>query len=77
MIKSMVSNFMNNNEFIITIIFHSILASITLLLISFREKLSSYFQIIDYPNSNHLKIHNLPIPRFGGIILFFYTFIKL
>jgi len=77
MIKSMVSNFMNNNEFIITIIFHSILASITLLLISFREKLSSYFQIIDYPNSNHLKIHNLPIPRFGGIILFFYTFLAL
>ena len=72
----MMINFMNSNAFDL-IFFHLILVSLAFLLISYREKISSYLQIIDYPYNNNLKIHKLPIPRFGGIILFFYTFFAL
>lgn len=41
----------------------------TILIYSFRLKISSYLKIIDYPNSGR-KIHKKPVPLIGGPIIF-------
>jgi UDP-GlcNAc:undecaprenyl-phosphate GlcNAc-1-phosphate transferase len=53
------------------ILVHIILMSLSFFIIFFKDKISSYLKIIDYPDSN-LKIHKVPTPRLGGIIMFFY-----
>lgn len=53
------------------ILVHIILMSLSFFIIFFKDKISSYLKIIDYPDNN-LKIHKAPTPRLGGIILFFY-----
>jgi UDP-GlcNAc:undecaprenyl-phosphate GlcNAc-1-phosphate transferase len=68
----MINNFTNNNLFIILTLSHIILISFALLIIFFKDKISSYFLIIDYPDSS-LKIHQLPTPRLGGLVLFSYV----
>jgi UDP-GlcNAc:undecaprenyl-phosphate GlcNAc-1-phosphate transferase len=62
-----------NNSFIINniILIHIILISFSFIIIFFKSEISNYLKIIDYPDNN-LKIHKLPTPRLGGIILFFY-----
>jgi UDP-GlcNAc:undecaprenyl-phosphate GlcNAc-1-phosphate transferase len=61
--------FFKINNFIFA---HAILISFSFFLIFFKDKISSYLKIIDYPDNN-LKIHQAPTPRLGGVILFFYT----
>jgi UDP-GlcNAc:undecaprenyl-phosphate GlcNAc-1-phosphate transferase len=53
------------------ILAHIILMSFSFFIIFFKDKISSYLKIIDYPD-NILKIHQDPTPRLGGMILFFY-----
>jgi len=62
---------LNNNLFGIFTLAHIILISCVLLIIFFKEKISSYLKIIDYPDGK-LKIHQVPTPRLGGLILFIY-----
>jgi len=66
-----VKNFFGNNSYILLIYFHVILISIVCVIIFFKNKISTYLKIIDYPDNN-LKIHQIPTPRLGGLILFFY-----
>lgn len=66
------NNFFGNNSYILLIYAHIILISIVCLIIFFKNKISTYLKIIDYPDNN-LKIHQIPTPRLGGLILFFYT----
>ena len=69
----MMINFINSNAFDL-IFFHLILVSLAFLLISYREKISSYLQIIDYPYNNNLKIHKY---LFHDLEVLFYFFILL
>jgi UDP-GlcNAc:undecaprenyl-phosphate GlcNAc-1-phosphate transferase len=66
------NHFFNNNTYISLICAHVVLISIVCLIIFFKNKISTNLKIIDYPDTN-LKIHKLPTPSFGGLILFFYT----
>jgi UDP-GlcNAc:undecaprenyl-phosphate GlcNAc-1-phosphate transferase len=66
------NNFFGNNSYILLVFTHFILISIVCLIIFFKNKISTYLKIIDYPDNN-LKIHQIPTPRLGGLILFFYT----
>ena len=68
----MINIFTNNNLSSILTISHIILISFALLIIFFKEKISLYLKIIDYPNTS-IKIHQLPTPRLGGLVLFFYA----
>ena len=70
------NNFFSNYSYIIPIYAHIILTCIVCLVIFFRNKISTYLKIIDYPD-NSLKIHQFPTPCIGGIILFFYTLTTL
>jgi len=66
------NNFFGNNSYTLLVFTHIILISIVCLIIFFKNKISTYLKIIDYPDNN-LKIHQIPTPRLGGLILFFYT----
>ena len=67
----MINNLTNNNLFNTIAVSHVILISLALLIILFKDKISSYLLIIDYPDGI-LKKHKSPTPRLGGLILFFY-----
>lgn len=66
------NNFFSTYSYILLICAHIILLSIVCLIIFFKNKISSFLKIIDYPDTN-LKIHTFPTPRFGGLIIFLYT----
>lgn len=67
----MINNLTNNNLLNTIAVSHVILISLALLIIFFKDKISSYLLIIDYPDGI-LKKHKLPTPRLGGLVLFFY-----
>jgi UDP-GlcNAc:undecaprenyl-phosphate GlcNAc-1-phosphate transferase len=67
----MINNLTNNNLFNTIAVSHVILISLALLIIFFKDKISSYLLIIDYPDGI-LKKHKSPTPRLGGLVLFFY-----
>jgi len=62
------NNFFKINNLILA---HITLMGFSFFIIFFKDKISSYLKIIDYPD-NILKIHQDPTPRLGGVILFFY-----
>jgi UDP-GlcNAc:undecaprenyl-phosphate GlcNAc-1-phosphate transferase len=65
----MIHSFPNYN--LVIILNHVFLISCTILIIFFRNKISSNLNIIDYPDSS-IKIHQSPTPRLGGLVLFSY-----
>jgi UDP-GlcNAc:undecaprenyl-phosphate GlcNAc-1-phosphate transferase len=62
------NNFFRFNDLVLT---HVILICFSFFIIFFKNKISTYLKIIDYPDNN-LKIHQTPTPRLGGILLFIY-----
>ena len=64
-------NFISNNNIQIFIITHIILLGCVFFIVYFKDKISVYLNIIDFPD-NHIKVHKLPTPRLGGVILIFY-----
>ena len=68
----MINIFSNHSLSNILTISHIILISFALLIIFFKEKISLYLRIIDYPDVS-IKIHQLPTPRLGGVVLFSYA----
>jgi UDP-GlcNAc:undecaprenyl-phosphate GlcNAc-1-phosphate transferase len=68
----MINIFSNHSLSNILTISHFILISFALLIIFFKEKISLYLRIIDYPDVS-IKIHQLPTPRLGGVVLFSYA----
>ena len=67
----MIDSFANYNLILILTLPHILLITFAFLIIFFKDKISSYLNIIDYPDSS-LKIHQSPTPRLGGLVLFFY-----
>lgn len=67
----MINNFLNINLLNIINLIHIILVICVLLIILFKDKISFYLHIMDYPDNN-LKIHRTPTPRLGGLILYTY-----
>ncbi len=65
-------NLFNNNVYILLICAHIVLLSFVYFIIFFKDKISFYLKIVDYPDTN-LKFHRFPTPCLGGLILFFYT----
>lgn len=68
----MMNNFFNSNLYFLLICSHIVLIGFIYFIIFFRDKISFYLKIIDYPDTN-LKFHRFPTPCLGGLILFFYT----
>ena len=66
------NNLFNNNLYILLICAHIILICFVYFIIFFKDKISSYLKIVDYPDDN-LKLHLFPTPCLGGLILLFYT----
>ena len=64
-------NFISNDYILIFFITHGILVGCTFFIIFFRDKISILLNILDFPD-NPIKIHKLPIPRLGGLIILFY-----
>ena len=64
-------NFISNENIKIFIITHIILLGCIFFIVYFKDKISVYLNILDFPD-NHIKIHKLPIPRLGGLIILFY-----
>ena len=64
-------NFISNDSIKIFIITHIILLGCVFFIVYFKDKISVYLNIIDFPD-HHIKVHQLPTPRLGGVMLIFY-----